>query len=1347
MASIQKIEGLGKRIRARIAQKGLSQLALAAAGNISRQTLTRAITKDEASTETIRKLEDILGSLLSDTSTEGDPPSGAQYRRQASHALANATDLSNWANRRDAQETLPQLIRRLILVTIEAVDSISFRANEGIQFGGFDGHVRVSTGSAFVPPGESIWELGTSRDVRAKSEQDYRKRTEEVPYGVRAHTTFVFVTPRRWSQKEAWASERKKEGEWANVKVLDADDLETWLELAPSVHAWISTRIGVLPEGVIDLESWFESWRLATQPPITPDLLMAGRDREAKELGTWLKNPESPVSISSESRSESIAFVASVLGTLPDTEREESLARTVVIESESAWRRLISTRGTLILIPTIDVSDLIGAAGRSRHAVIIPLAEGDAEGEAQVALPPLDRFKFASVLEKEAIVQDRAYVLAGVARRSLTSYRRQLALAPAYQRPAWARPDAARRMLPAALIGGWDARQVGDRAAVETLGRRSYDEQARTFELHANGPDPALRKRGSLWYLVSPIDAWSLLGRYLEERDLKDFESVALAVFTEPHPKFDLPADQRWMADVYGKRSQYSELIRHSLSSGLAAAAIVAQNEGKLKKDFSEQSSLVLSSVHKIVRDTLRAANSDWRIWATIAHLLGEFAEASPEEFLRAVEFGIATDSKPIVSLFTDDGDPIFSSSPHTGLLWALERLAWSKDHFARVVTVLASLTQKDPGGRLANRPRASLEAIFRPWLPQTSAPLKQRFTVLDGLLSSHPDIAWHLLMTSLPELHAVGHYSARPKWRNWDADASDRVSGIEYEAAIAGSVERLLDLAGADGKRWAPLIQRLPHLRLRQYQQVVSRLSGLDSAAIAATDQRQIWAALRELISQHRRFPDADWTLSEEFLAPLDQLRRKLEPSNLIESNSWLFSWDAHLPDAEAKPDDHSESQKELDAARVRAVLAINQAGGLEEILKLSRTVAQPDFVGSAASRAGLYLGEEDQIIARYIESEDKAENYFARAFIYDRQIANGANWLFERVRSIPNLTAAQKAALLTLLSEEEETWKRVESLGEEVEREYWSRIGFIRKDTDLSTALEKLLTFGKVSAAISIMGMHSYHQTIEPRFVISALERLMNGEVDIQEISGNFGHNVVLLLDQVSKNSEVDRMSIARLEWGLYPLIEHQRHEPLVLFEALAEDPAFFVELVTLAYKSEDAADDSVLDADKQHLASRAFSLLHDWRQIPGKRPEGTIDEIELMAWVNEARKRLRSVNRLAIGDQQIGTVLSAAPYEQDGTWPAVAVRKVIESAGSEDLETGFIVGKYNSRGVVTRPVHGGGSEERAIAEKYASLAAAVADTAPRTSSMLRRMAEDYKAEARREDMRDAIDQDLDH
>jgi len=198
---------------------------------------------------------------------------------------ANATDIDRWADQRDSQAILPKLIRRLVLASINRVERLHFRSDEGVQLGGWDGIVQVPTGNAFVPDGISGWELSTSGDVKGRAEDNYQKRSCDPHTLSIGSTSFVFVTARRWpgktgDEKEKWAAEKRQEGIWKDVRAYDADDLDAWLEQAPEADIWFSTLIGKQPTGVKDVDRFWEVWSGATDPQLSLDLLIAGREEK-----------------------------------------------------------------------------------------------------------------------------------------------------------------------------------------------------------------------------------------------------------------------------------------------------------------------------------------------------------------------------------------------------------------------------------------------------------------------------------------------------------------------------------------------------------------------------------------------------------------------------------------------------------------------------------------------------------------------------------------------------------------------------------------------------------------------------------------------------------------------------------------------------------------------------------------------------------------------------------------------------------------------------------------------------------------------------------------------------------
>src|SRR5205823_3403579 len=123
---------------------------------------------------------------------------------------------------------------------------------------------------AWVPAGMSVWEIGVSQNPKSKAEGDYSKRTAAPGSIDIANTTFVFVTPRKWEGKKEWCDEKRAEGKWRDVIAWDGDDLEQWLETAPSTDAWLARLLGKLPVGVRDVSTYWSSLAATSEPPLTP---------------------------------------------------------------------------------------------------------------------------------------------------------------------------------------------------------------------------------------------------------------------------------------------------------------------------------------------------------------------------------------------------------------------------------------------------------------------------------------------------------------------------------------------------------------------------------------------------------------------------------------------------------------------------------------------------------------------------------------------------------------------------------------------------------------------------------------------------------------------------------------------------------------------------------------------------------------------------------------------------------------------------------------------------------------------------------------------------------------------
>jgi hypothetical protein len=1222
-------------------------------------------------------------------------------------------EIMSWAARVDAPAVLPDLIRRLIWAT-NAPHEIEFRADGGVYYGGWDGRVKAAAGSAFCPAGVSCWELSTDRNVGQKLDRDYGKRTGD------AAATYVALTAHRFSAKAEWADVRRAEGKWRDARALDADDLSMWLAAAPAVAVWFASLHLRRPlDDLTTLDEFLDEWSHLTEPPLPRALLLLGKERAqlVDQIHTWATGQPSRITIAAHTRGEGLQFVAAALASLP--EEIGVAARALVVRSERALRWADRQSESLVLVPTINPTGLVAT---SRHHLVVALDERGAKERADLQLGRVPYRLLEAELDSAGF--EDAARLARESQGSLVSLAR---LCGAPEVPAWA-SEPSRPLLALLLAGEWRLSNEADVAVLSRLSGSSREDLETLCSRLGNMPDAPLLEhheahRPPSWRWTSPGDAWTWLSGGLTRSLLSDFRQAALEVLGEEDRVFSMDKPERFYAPLHGKALKHSEVLRQGMAKAHARLALSGE-AGAVDGD---------AFAIGFVRDLLR---SDWIAWASLSDVLPVIAEAAPNAFLDALMQSLDAGSAGVAHVFAEEGE---YSNPHTGLLWALERLAWAPLRFPRVALVLARLAEVDPGGRLGNRPAASFHRLLHPVMPATNAGVEERIATLRQVLGRIPATGWRLARALLGS-HGLGLVLPAEKPEFFDERCEDRRVSLAESLRFGEAVTDLvLEHVGEDASRWLELVE-LRQVPDGSRTQILAALGSLVAGGRLSDPDRRLWDGIRDelhmelLHEETRNSPEAQG-LRELYIA--------LTPSDPVDAALWLFAPGKRLP--EFVPDGWKAETARMVELATEAVAHLSEEGGnLAPLQVLAQRVEAPVALGIRLANAPF----ADAVEHAMTLPNDTSWTRVRPGFLAARSLTLGLDWLRERLESLQAEPQRDEVVrTLHLLPSVVATWDLADALGAEVRSAFWRTDTFVypQDQADAPRVVASLLEEAQYARAFDVAGHTAEH--LSPSIVLRVLRGFAENPSEQTRVPTGVGYSAERLFSRLYASGDVDEVEVAGLELVYLSVLAEPHGVPadLRLFRALGHQPKFFAELVRWLYRKdpdvptepEEPATNDVRRR-REAAASNAFRLLRAWNGHPGSEQTGEARERDIQEWTASVLELTKQDGRTGPGEAAVAQVLARIPAGADGVWPCEAARRLIED-GRGRFRAELRIAKRNMRGVVSRALFEGGRQEK-------ELAAGCRDDARRlreaggwseTAALLDEMAVDFEREARREDV----------
>ncbi|MHA7133783.1 hypothetical protein, partial [Oerskovia turbata] len=853
-------------------------------------------------------------------------------------------DLKEAATRAAFDTDFPLLLRRLIAETADGLTELDMPGGSGVAAGGFDGVVTADGNTPEVPAGRSVWELSVTSKAQGKADEDYGKRLEGPEGSPTSDCTYVQVILAPWLKSRTWSSARRKEGRWKDVLALNLDRVHVWLDRAPATTAWLAERLNKAMPGVRPVDAWWtDTWLPSTQPPLGPDVVLAGRNDATQALVSLLLAGRTVLTLSGDLGADGLrAFVGAALVTADGPVGERLRARALHVTDGHSLKQLVRQPSPLVLV--LDDAQLAADLPVQHPHQLVLVSPPGQQGD--VVVPPIDAQQAETALRTAGIARDRAADLGRLARRSLPALRRAVALNTASLTPAWAAaPDLIRRRL--VLIGAWHGDSDSDRAAVARCTRRSYDDVQEAALALARGEGPMLGRVGESWHLTSPQDSWLLLRASLTKDDLAVFSALAVEVLGGTGPAADAESDPL-VGAVGEARTRFSGALRRGAARTLALlAAFDGRDAGGLAGP---------DRARLVARELFDAANSDrtYALWMSLSDVLPLLAEAAPDEFLRALRDGLTGEDPLHARMFQESPENGLwaAPSPHTAFLWALETVAWAPEHFDGAVDILARLAALDPGGRLANRPARSLAEVLSLWHPETAAGEEQRHRALRRVLQDEPAVARRLLLDLLPDGHGFQTDHRAPQFRMWKQDPPT-LSRDDLRRRTTDVAGLLLDDLDDDPERHLAVIGKVDDLPPEQLVDFTARLTVLAGRLDDDDARSRLHDALRDKTARHREYADTAWALPDSEVAALEAATEALRPRDPVRRCAWLFASDwVELGDV-GRRDDLEAYDAELARRRADAVQDVVGAEGLDGVVRLADVSGSPHAVGAALAAA----------------------------------------------------------------------------------------------------------------------------------------------------------------------------------------------------------------------------------------------------------------------------------------------------------------------------------------------------------------------------------------------------------
>lgn len=1214
-----------------------------------------------------------------------------------------ATHLKQWADTKECQSLLPELVRRLICASAKQLDRLSFPCGDSVHMPGWDGIVSCKDPIDLVPKGESLWECGVNKDIQTKANEDITKRAVNPLGHIKSDSTFVFVTPREWSGADAWILANQTG--WKKLVVYTAIELEAWIEKCPTVGLWLADKLNILNAGGYQLPDIFwKQWASADTYILPYQIITAGRNKAIDYVLKACSNP-SCIEVQALTQSEAVAFVLAAIATCNDADK--LLAKTIVVTDKNTFEDLVSHYENLIIVTTL--LDNKSFALSRNHTVICAVTPEDQVSTAE-KLPRVEREGFVKALEECGFNSVQARKIAIDTTRDINVVRRRLKIDKL--KPEWANGDGILSLLPIILLGQWDENVSGDLEIVEKLSGNTYVDYVKILQRFRLMQDSPIVHVGTIWRLKSPMDAISYASAYITDGDLAKLKGICGLLIADDDPEAeDKVVSDEWKMWLF--KQQFSSNVKKGTYQSLILLSLINDEEDSRK-----------IWVDSLLRDLLHS----WTLQRFLSNraYFTLLAEASPEVFLDFLE-NVSKDIYDVV--FTPQKSSVGFTGwniYYTEILFSLEMLAWDEDYIYRTTSLLLHFSTYKNESNYVNKPINSLVEIFRFLLPQTFVLFENKINVLTSLSSSFKsqicELCFRILEGLGSDIFSQTHFY---KWRHF----SD-ISSPKYMSVPAVNVELVTKLLLNCTTFSEDDICKLLRLSTNTWMSCCRTeiMATITERKDSLRENEVVEHVLRDELVHHLSIPEAAWALSEKELEPYQRLLSDIESKDVVMKHRWMFE-DMFLRLPQKEEMDFEKEHLKKQEIRNKAIKEILSERGRKGLWELICIVKCPSSVISSM----IQLCNNDLL-------QDVCEKFrakiidisFLQTFFQNLFFQKGKDDYAKVVDDVRIYGNNCLPVCLYAPGYNEKLATIAHECDESVETLYWQNIKVAHiKTTNPVQIINKLVWVNRFDEALQLIYHNRKLDQISNTLRVNIIKGLLFSERSdvIPHMDWFYIDRVIEELDKSEEPEIIE--ALVQIEFLAYQVFKQRRSiTELRLIKELMSKPKLLIELMVMAYKSdnENEEKESELEqSNKELMAKHAFQILYDLPCCPGVDNHGNVNSDALRIYIYRLYELSKEYHRSQVVDMIVGCLLGNLP--RNDSYPQPILGEIVENLKSDSVDKHIGIRIYNSRGVTTRTFTEGGDQERSLAALFKSYRDKVKFTFPRLSKIFNNLMHEYE------------------